>query len=130
VLPKIWRHLCNKVIWNWNYQKKWFWIDVLQWFFWKDLDVLLFIKFTLNVQISWYLWLLCHLIITYVKKCSKYEKLSTGTPPLTRIFGSRKNCFKEKPHYRRSILVLKPKYGEYESSKSTFWAKVGYIIST
>ena len=44
----------------------------------------------------------------------------TGTPPLTRFFGPGKNRVKGKPRYRRSILVLKPKNGEYESSKSTF----------
>ena len=44
----------------------------------------------------------------------------TGTPPLTRFFGPRKNRVKGKPRYRRSILVLKPKNGEYKSSKSTF----------
>ena len=47
-------------------------------------------------------------------------KLSTDTPPLTRFFGTQKNRFKRKPRYRRSILVLKTKNGEYESSKSTF----------
>ena len=44
----------------------------------------------------------------------------TGTPPLTRFFGPEENRVKGKPHYRRSILVLKPKNGEYGSSKSTF----------
>ena len=33
---------------------------------------------------------------------------TTGTPPLTRFFGPGKNRVKGKPHYRRSILVLKP----------------------
>ena len=45
---------------------------------------------------------------------------STGTPPLTRFFGPEKNRVKGKPRYRRSILVLKPQNGEFESSKSTF----------
>ena len=45
---------------------------------------------------------------------------STGTPPLTRFFGPGKNRVKGKPRYRRSILVLKPQNGEFESSKSTF----------
>ena len=44
----------------------------------------------------------------------------TGTPPLTRFFGPGKNRVKGKPHYRRSILVLKLQNGEFESSKSTF----------
>ena len=47
-------------------------------------------------------------------------KLSTGTPPLTRFFGPGKNRVKGKPRYRRSILVLKPQNGEFETSKSTF----------
>ena len=51
------------------------------------------------------------------KKCLEYY---TGTPPLTRFFGTQKNRVKGKPRYRRSILVLKPQNGEYESSKSTF----------
>ena len=50
----------------------------------------------------------------------RHPLATTGTPPLTRFFGSGKNCVKRKQHYRRSILVLKPKNGEYESSKSTF----------
>ena len=46
---------------------------------------------------------------------------NTGTPPLTQFFWAwKKPCFEGKPHYRRSILVLKPKNGDYESSKSTF----------
>ena len=49
------------------------------------------------------------------------EKIQdTGTPPLTRFFGPGKNRVKGKPRYRRSILVLKPQNGEYETSKSTF----------
>ena len=40
--------------------------------------------------------------------------------PLTRFFGPGKNRVKGKPRYRRSILVLKPQNGEFESSKSTF----------
>ena len=35
--------------------------------------------------------------------------MNTGTPPLTHFFGPGKNRVKEKPRYRRSILVLKPK---------------------
>ena len=42
----------------------------------------------------------------------------TGTPPLTRFFGPRKNRVKGKPRYSWSILVLKPQNREYESSKS------------
>ena len=48
------------------------------------------------------------------------KSCSTGTPPLTRFFGPRKNRVKGKPRYRRSILVVKPQNGVYESSKSTF----------
>ena len=44
----------------------------------------------------------------------------TGTPPLTRFFGPGKNRVKGKPRYRRSILVLKPQNGEFETLKSTF----------
>ena len=44
----------------------------------------------------------------------------TDSLSLTRFFGPGKNIVKGKPHYRRSILVLKPKNGEYESSKFTF----------
>jgi hypothetical protein len=47
-------------------------------------------------------------------------KGNTGIPPLTRFFRPQKNRVKGKPRYRRSILVLKPQNGEYESSKSTF----------
>ena len=46
--------------------------------------------------------------------------MNTGTPPLTRFVGLGKNSVKGKPHYRRSILVLEPQNGEYESPKSTF----------
>ena len=46
--------------------------------------------------------------------------LDTGTPPLTQFFWPRKNRVKGKPRYRRSILVLKPQNGEFESSKSIF----------
>ena len=45
---------------------------------------------------------------------------NTGTPPLTQFFGPGKNRGKGKPRYRRSILVLKHKNGEFGSSKSTF----------
>ena len=41
----------------------------------------------------------------------------TGTPPLTWFFGPGKNLVKGKPHYRSSILVLKPQNGEFEISK-------------
>ena len=50
----------------------------------------------------------------------EFVSKSTGTPPLTRFFGPWKNRVKEKACYRRSILVLKPKNREFESSKSTF----------
>ena len=43
----------------------------------------------------------------------------TGTPPLTRFFGPRKNRVKGKPRYRRSILVLKPLNREFENLRST-----------
>ena len=52
----------------------------------------------------------------------------TGTPPLTRFFGPGKNSVNGKPRYRRSILVLKPKNGEFEFPKSAFWAKLYYIF--
>ena len=47
-------------------------------------------------------------------------QVHTGTPPLTRFFGPGENRVKGKPRYRRSILVLKPQNGEFETSKSTF----------
>ena len=50
------------------------------------------------------------------------KKRNTGTPPLTRCLGPGKICVKGKPHYRRSILVLKTKNGEYESANSTFFS--------
>ena len=56
----------------------------------------------------------------HTKVASMMQFQGTGTPPLTRFFGPGKNRDKGKPRYRRSILVLKPKNGEYESSKSTF----------
>ena len=40
----------------------------------------------------------------------------TGTPPLTRFFGTQKNRVKGKPSYRRTFLVLKQENGP----KSTF----------
>ena len=46
---------------------------------------------------------------------------NTGTFPLTRFFGPGKNRVKGKPRYRRSILILKPQNGEFDSSKSTFF---------
>ena len=58
-----------------------------------------------------------------VYRPNRQYKDSTGTLPLRRFFGPRKNRVRGKPHYRRSILVLKPQNVEYESSKSTFWAK-------
>ena len=57
-----------------------------------------------------------YLLIYY----SVYVILNTGSPPLTRFFEPGKNRVKGKPRYRRSILVLKPKNGEYVSSKSPF----------
>ena len=60
---------------------------------------------------------------TFVVQWS-FEKLDffpiTGTPPLTRFFGTRKTRVKGKPRYRRNILVLTPQNGEFVSSKSTF----------
>ena len=44
----------------------------------------------------------------------------TGTPPLTRFFGPGINRVKGKPRYRRSILVLKSKNGEYETQSPLF----------
>ena len=66
------------------------------------------------------------LIIFIVKSLQKEQ--NTGTPPLTRFFGPGKNRVKGKPRYRRSILVLKPKNGEYVSSKSTF-LKISQVYS-
>ena len=45
---------------------------------------------------------------------------TSGTPPLTLFFGPGKNIVKEKPCYRRSILVLKPGNGTILLRKSTF----------
>ena len=45
---------------------------------------------------------------------------TSGTPPLTLFFGPGKNRVKGKPHYRRSILVLKPQNEKFESSKFSF----------
>ena len=59
---------------------------------------------------------------------TEFTHLYTGTPPLTRFFGPRKNRVKGKLRYRRSILVVKPKNGEFLSSKSTFRAKLYYTI--
>ena len=50
------------------------------------------------------------------KSCESFY----STPPLTRFFGPGKNRVKGKPRYRRSILVLKPQNGEFETLKSTF----------
>ena len=50
-----------------------------------------------------------------------FEKLcNTGTPPLTRfsysaVFYLTRFFLTPKPRYRRSILVLKPQNGEFES---------------
>ena len=44
----------------------------------------------------------------------------TGTPPLTLFIGPGINRVKGKLRYRRSILILKPQNGEFESSKSIF----------
>ena len=44
------------------------------------------------------------------------------------FFGPGKNRVKGKPRYRRSILVLKPQNGEFELPKSTFLAKVRYVV--
>ncbi len=41
--------------------------------------------------------------------------LITGIPPLTRFFGPRRNRVKGNPRYRRSILVVKPQNGEFET---------------
>ena len=57
----------------------------------------------------------------------KTKKGNLGTPPLTWFFGPRKNRVKGKPRYRRSILVLKPQNGEYESSKSSFLWEMGLL---
>ena len=57
------------------------------------------------------------------------SKNDTGTPPLTRFFGPGKNRVKGKPRYRRSILVLKPKNGEFEGSKSTFSQYTGCLMA-
>ena len=56
-------------------------------------------------------------------KMAHLEYLVTGTPPLTWFFGTQKNCVKEKPHCRRSILVLKHENGTFLLPKSNFWAK-------
>ena len=52
-----------------------------------------------------------HIMSGKAKSVMRYR----GTPPLTRFFGPGK------PRYRRSILVLKSKNGEFISSKSTSW---------
>ena len=62
-------------------------------------------------------------ILRLVKNTNKFLNLyiyDTGTPPLTRFFEPGKNRVKGKLRYSRSILVLKPQNGEFESSKSTF----------
>ena len=53
---------------------------------------------------------------------------SICTPLLMRFFGPGKIRVKGKPRYRRSIFVLKPKNGEYESSKTTFFVDLYYWI--
>ena len=76
-----------------------------------------------NELLLWYLSIKCqrpigrHYTLDWAKCWICH---TTGTPPLTRFFGSRKNRVKGKPHYRRCILVLKPQNGEYWSLKSTF----------
>ena len=55
-----------------------------------------------------------------IKKSIQIEKQGTGTRPLTQIFVPGINRFKGKLRYGRSILVLKPQNGEYESPKSMF----------
>jgi hypothetical protein len=50
------------------------------------------------------------------------------TPPLMQFFWPLKNRVNGKLRYRRSILVLKLKNGEYEGSKSTFWQNVIQLI--
>ena len=54
-----------------------------------------------------------HLVI-FIREM-KYRHSSFNT-----VFGPGKNRVKGNPRYRRSILVLKPQNGEFESSKSTF----------
>ena len=59
--------------------------------------------------------------------------LCTGTPPLMRFLGLEKNALKVnrvigKPRYRRSILVLKPQIGEYESLNPCFLEFFTYFI--
>jgi hypothetical protein len=63
-----------------------------------------------------------------MKYDSNASKCYTGTPPLTRFFGSGKNLVKGKLCYRRSILVLKHQNGEYESSKTTFCGKYFFSL--
>jgi hypothetical protein len=60
------------------------------------------------------------LIIFTITINGQLKEPSTGTPPLTRFFGPGENRVKGKPRYRRSILVLKTKNGEFDNPKSTF----------
>ena len=50
---------------------------------------------------------------------------NTGSPPLTRFFGSEKICVKEKSCYRRSILVLKPGNGTFSNHNTMFRISLG-----
>ena len=60
----------------------------------------------------------------FVCACQKFKVLSPiihwYRHSSSRYFGTQKNRVKGKPRYRRSILVLKPKNGEYSRPKSTF----------
>ena len=49
---------------------------------------------------------------------------TTGTPPLTRFFGTQKNRVKGKPRYRRSVLLVKQENGTLLLPKSTFWDNI------
>ena len=66
------------------------------------------------------LCLICKKSFNHFIVRSLQKEQNTGTPPLTRFFGTQKNHVKGKPHYRRNILVLKPQNGEFDGSKSTF----------
>ena len=45
---------------------------------------------------------------------------NTSTPPLTQSFGPGNYRVKGKPRYRRSILVLKPKTGNWKVQSPLF----------
>ena len=93
---------------------------------WSHQRILLFNAlltcYTAHIVCRHFYTVLCRVFLLSFIYC-KYIIVTTGTPPLTRFFGPGKNRVKGKPFYRRSILVLKPKNGEYESSKSTFFCK-------